>query len=86
MSVDVFVLLQVQVAGLSGVDAPTMLMQVLVGAGVSRTLTDWDRQYAALFHTPNIHSNVMLYLVGSSDHPVTLLFAFLPLRNSCKCL
>ena len=72
--------------GPSGVDVTTMLMMMLAAAWVLGTLTNHDRQSAALFHAPDIHLNVMLYVVSSSDHQFTLLFTFLPLRNFCKVL
>ena len=85
-SINAFVMLQVQVAGPSSVDAATVLMRMLAAAGLLGTLTNWDRQFAVLFHVPDIHSKVMLYLANSSDHWFTLLFMFLPLRNFCKDL
>ena len=55
-------------AGPCGADVTTMLMRMLVAARVSETLTNWERQSAALFHTPDIHSNVMLYVISSGDY------------------
>ena len=81
IAVNVFILLQVWVAGLSGADAATMLMRMLAAAGVSKTLTNQGRQSAALFCAPDIHSRVMLYMVSSSDHQFTLLFAFLAIEK-----
>ena len=86
MFINVFVLLWVQVAGPSNADVTTMLMRMLAAAGVLGTATNQDRQSAALFHVLDIHSYVMLYMASSIDHQFTLLFAFLPLQNSCKSL
>ena len=86
VSVGVSVLLQVWVAGLSGVDVTTMWMGVLEVNGVSLTSTNHDKQSAALLQAPDIHSKVMLYVASSSDHLFTLLFAFLPFRNFCRSL
>ena len=76
VSVGVSVLLWVQVAGPSRVDVTTMLMEALEVTGVSLTSTNHERQSTALFWVPVIHSKVMLYVVSSSDHLFTLLFAF----------
>ena len=86
MSINVFVVLWVWVAGPSGGDVTTMLMRMLAAAGVLGTLTNQDRQSVVLIHAPDIHLNVMLYVVSSSDYEFTLLFAFLPFRNFCKGL
>ena len=44
--------------------------------------TSLERQSAALFWAPNIHSKVMLYVASVfSIHLFTLLLAFFPLRN-----
>ena len=75
-----------QEAGRSGVDATTVLMRMLAAAGLLGTLTNQDRQSAALFCALDIHSKVMLYVANSSDYQFTLLFAFLPLRNYCNGL
>ena len=48
ISVDVSILLQVWVAGLSGVDVTTMLMGALEVTGVSLTSINHDRQSATL--------------------------------------
>ena len=55
-------------AGPSGADATTMLMRMLVAAVVLGTSTNQDRQSSALFFAPNIHSNLMLYVMSASDH------------------
>ena len=57
-----------------------MLIDVPVGD------TSLERQSAALFLAPKIHSNVMLYVVSSRPHLFTLLLVFLPLRNHAKGL
>ena len=36
---------------------------------------------AALLWAPDIHLKVILYVASSTPHLLTLLFAFLPLRN-----
>ena len=48
--------------------------------------TNLDRQPAALFLTPEIHSKEMLYVASSRLHLLTLLLAFLPFRNHAKGL
>ena len=70
-------------AGPFGVDVTTMLMGLLEVTGVFVISTNHDGQSAALLRAPDIHSEVILYLVSSSDHLFTLLFAFLPFRNFC---
>ena len=57
-----------------------MLIDVLVG------VTNLERQSAALFLAPEIHSNDMLYVVSSRLHLFTLLLVFLPLRNHTRGL
>ena len=84
--VSIIVFLQIQVAGPSDVDAASVLMKMLVAAGLLRTSTNQDRPSATLLHAPDIYLKVMLYMVSSSDHPFTLLFVFLPLRRFCKGL
>ena len=59
--------------GPSGADATTMLMRMLLAAGVLGTLTNWDRHSDVLFCALDIHSNVMLYVVSSSDHDIPCL-------------
>ena len=54
-----------------------MLMHVNVEVG----FTNHERQSAALFFAPKIHSKVILYVVSSRLHLLTLLLAFLPFRN-----
>ena len=48
--------------------------------------TNLERQSAALFLTPEIHSNVILYVVSSRLHLFTLLLVILPLRNQARGL
>ena len=48
--------------------------------GMEGSSTRCDRQSAALFFAPHIHSNVILYVVSSSPHVFTLL-AFFLFRN-----
>ena len=43
--------------------------------------TSLERQSAALFQAPDIHSKVMSYVASSNPHLFTLLLAFFPLRN-----
>ena len=57
-----------------------MLMDVVVG------VTNLERQSAALFLAPEIHSNEMLYVASSRLHLFTLLLVFLPLRNHARGL
>ena len=82
---DAFALLWVHAVGLSVGDAATELMRLLAAAGLVGTTTSQDRQSAALFHAPYIHSKVMLCVANSSDQQFTL-FVFLPLRNFCNGL
>ena len=57
-----------------------MLIDVLVG------VTNLERQSAALFLAPEIHSKEMLYVVSSRLHLLTLLLVFFPLRNHARGL
>ena len=86
VSVGICILLLVWAAGPSGVDVTNMLMEAVEVTGVFLTSTNCERQSAALLWAPGIHSKVMLYVVSSSDHMFTLLFAFLPYRNFCRVL
>ena len=43
--------------------------------------TNHERQLAALFLAPEIHSKVIFYVGSSRLHLLTLLFAFFPFRN-----
>ena len=55
---------------------------MLIGTGLSSGNSMMHkRQSAALLHAPEIHSKVMLEVANSNPHLLTLLFAFLPLRN-----
>ena len=85
-SVGAFVLLLVGAIHPSAGDAGTELMRILAAAGLLGTSNNQDRQSAVLFHAPNNHSKVMLYVANLSDHWFTLLFMFLQLRNFCKSL
>ena len=67
-------------AGLSFREAISMLIDVPVCE------TSLERQSAALFLAPEIHSNVILYVVSSRLHLFTLLLVFLPLRNCTRGL
>ena len=57
-----------------------MLIDVPVGE------TNLERQSAALFLAPEIHSKVILYVASSRLHLFTLLLVFLPLRNHARGL
>ena len=57
-----------------------MLMDVVVG------VINLERQSAALFLAPEIHSNEMLYVASSRLHLFTLLLGLLLLRNHAKGL
>ena len=56
----------------------SMLTVVVVDVGSS---TNHKRQSGALFLAPNIHLKVVLYVVSSRLHLLTLLFAFFPFKN-----
>ena len=57
-----------------------MLIDVLVG------VTNLERQSAALFLAPEIHSKEMLYVASSKLHLLTLLLVFFPLRSHARGL
>ena len=57
-----------------------MLIDVLVGK------TNLERQSAALFLAPEIHSKEMLYVASSRLHLLTLLLVFFLLRNHARGL
>ena len=80
VSVGVTVLLWV--AGPSGVDVATMLMEALEVTGVSLTSINCDKHSAALLQAPDIHSKVILYVASSSNHLLTSLFAFYHLETA----
>ena len=67
-------------AGPSLEEAVSMLIGVLVG------VTNLERQSAALFMAPKIHSKEMLYLASSKLHLLTLLLVFFPLRKCARGL
>ena len=84
-SINVLALLWVQVEGTSAGDVATELMRILAAAAsFLRAITNYDSQSVALFHAPDIHSKVILYVADSSDHWFPLFFVFLPLRKFCK--
>ena len=56
----------------------SMLIVVVVDVSSS---TNHERQSAALFLAPEIHSKFILYVASSRLHLLTLLFAFLPFKN-----
>ena len=56
-------------------EAVSMLTDVVVG------VTNLERQSAALFLAPEIHSKEMLYVASSRLHLLTLLLVFLPFRK-----
>ena len=57
-----------------------MLIDVLVG------VTNLERQSAALFLAPEIHSKEILYVGSSKLHLLTLLLVFFPLRKCARGL
>ena len=57
-----------------------MLMEFPVGE------TNLERQSAALFLAPEIHSKVILQVASYKLHLFTLLFAFFPFRNLASSL
>ena len=67
-------------SGLSVEEAVSMLTYVAMG------LTNLERQSAALFLAPEIHSKEMLYVASSRLHLLTLLLAFFPFRNHAEGL
>ena len=67
-------------AGPSLEEAVNMLIDVLVG------ITNLERQSAALFLAPEIHSKEMLYVACSKLHLLTLLLMFFPLRKCARGL
>ena len=58
-----------------------VVVSILTVVGVNVSHTNCERESAALFLAPEIHSNVILYVVSSRLHLLTLLFAFFPFRN-----
>ena len=62
-------------------------VSILTVAGiVINCLTNCERQFAALFLAPEIHSKVMLYVASSRLHLLTLLLAFFPFKNFARGL
>ena len=59
---------------------------MLMHVGVECGFTNHERQSAALFCAPEIHSKVILYVANSRLHLLTLLLAFLPFRNHASGL
>ena len=81
MELEVFwVWLLVWKAGASVKEAVNMLTDVLV------SVTNLERQSAALFLAPEIHSKEMLYVASSKLHLLTLLLVFFPVRNCARGL
>ena len=70
-------------AGLSVCFTVSILTVLGVVVGSS---TNCERQSAALFLAPKINLKVMLYVVSSRLHLLTLLFAFFPFRNLTRGL
>ena len=67
-------------AGPSLEEAVNMLIDVLVG------VTNLERQSAALFLAPEIHSKEMLYVATCKLHLLTLLLVFFPCRKHARGL
>ena len=61
-------------------EAVNILTNVLVG------FTSLERQSAALFWAPEIHSKEMLNVASSKLHLLTLLLVFLPFRKHARGL
>ena len=76
------VLLLVLKAGPSAEEA----VSIMTDADVKVSFTNLERQSAALFLAPEIHSKVILYVASSRPQLLTLLLAFLPLRNHATSL
>ena len=54
---------------------------MLTDVDVEVGFTNHERQSAALFLAPEIHSKVILYVASTRLDLLTLLLAFLPFRN-----
>ena len=67
-------------AGSSLEETVNMLIVVLVG------VTNLEKQSAALFLAPEIHSKEMLYVASSKLHLLILLLVFFPLRKCARGL
>ena len=65
---------------------PSVEEAVSMLTDVERGLTSLERQSAALFFAPDIHSKVMLYVASSRLQRLTLLLAFLPFKNLARGL
>ena len=59
---------------------------MLTDVDVEMGFTNLERQSAALFLAPEIHSKVILYVASSRLHLLTLLLAFFPFRNHASGL
>ena len=59
---------------------------MLTDVDVKVDFINWERQSAALFLAPEIYSKVILYVVSSRLHLVSLWLAFLPFRNCASSL
>ena len=59
---------------------------MLTDVDVEVGFTNHERQSAALFLAPKIHSKVIMYVASSRLHQLTLLLAFLPFRNCASGL
>ena len=59
---------------------------MLTDVDVKMGFTNQERQSAALFLAPEIHSKVRMYVATSRLHLLTLLLAFLPFRNQASSL
>ena len=78
-----FVHLLVLKAGLSVCVTVSMLPVVVVVVGSS---TNHERQSDTLVLAPGIHLKVLLYVVSSRFHLLTLLFVFFPFKNFARGL
>ena len=67
-------------AGPSLKEAVSILIDELVG------VTNLERQSAALFLAPEIHSKEMFYVASSRLHLLNLLLVLFPLRNHARGL
>ena len=78
-----FVQLLVFEAGLSVCVTVSMLTVAVIVLGCS---TNHERQLAALFLAPEIHSKIMLFVESSRLHLLNLLLAFFPFKNFARGL
>ena len=65
---------------------PSVEEAVSMLTDIERGLTSLERQSAALFFAPDIHSKVMLCMASSRLQQLTLLLAFFPFKNHAKGL